>query len=273
MNLLKKISTLTIGLVLIGCTDVIHVDLETADPKLVIDATLDWEKGTSGNEQMIKLSTSTGYYAPEFPTVSGAIIFVTNTADMVFDFTESENPGEYVCNDFIAAVGETYTLTVILNGETYTATETLTATPDIADTITQSNAGGIAGDELEIQFFYQDNGTQDNYYITSVRAPSVAYPEYSLESDEQYQGNQISQFYSHEDLTSGDLLNIRLYAVSRRYFDYFNKIVIASGNDNNPFQTTPTGVRGNIINQTDAQNFPLGYFRLCEVATRDYTME
>jgi hypothetical protein len=38
-----------------ACEDVIEVDLDTASPKLVIDAALKWEKGTVGNQQTITL--------------------------------------------------------------------------------------------------------------------------------------------------------------------------------------------------------------------------
>ncbi|MFD0778445.1 hypothetical protein ACFQZF_08170 [Flavobacterium myungsuense] len=34
-----------------SCEDVVNVDLNAAPPKLVIDASINWEKGTSGNLQ------------------------------------------------------------------------------------------------------------------------------------------------------------------------------------------------------------------------------
>ena len=40
-----------------SCEKVINVDLNTAAPKLVIDGSIKWKKGTDGNEQTIKLST------------------------------------------------------------------------------------------------------------------------------------------------------------------------------------------------------------------------
>ena len=47
---------------LLSCTKVVEVDVETAEPKLVIEASIDWVKGTKGNEQKIKFSTTTGYF-------------------------------------------------------------------------------------------------------------------------------------------------------------------------------------------------------------------
>lgn len=269
------VSTLIIsaGVLLAGCEKVINVNLKTAPPKLVIDASIDWDKNTAGNVQSVKLSTTTGYYNAEFPTVSGAKISITNSAGTVFNFPESDHAGEYVCTNFIPVVDDTYTLTVVLNGMTYSAVETFIGTPEIEEPIIQNNTGGMTGDELEIQFSYQDAASQDNYYLTRIKTNRVAYPEFFAESDENFQGRKMVQYYSHEDLVIGDSLNIKLYGTSRRFFDYFNKILTASGNDGSPFATTPTTVRGNIINQTNAENYALGYFRLSEVVTRNYTLK
>lgn len=144
MKILKKILILTIGVFLVACEDVIIVDLDTAAPRLVIDASIDWVKNSVGNEQKVILSTTTGYYSNEFPTVLGANITVVNSLGVIFNFTEeTPNTGEYACSNFEPVIGETYTLTIALNGETYTATETLMATPVIEDTFEQNNAEGF----------------------------------------------------------------------------------------------------------------------------------
>ena len=55
MKLLQKILILSITLFLTGCEDVISVDLDTAPPKLVIDASIDWVKNTAGNEREVSV--------------------------------------------------------------------------------------------------------------------------------------------------------------------------------------------------------------------------
>lgn len=274
---MKRINIILITIVVLfltGChEEVINVDLSTAEPKLVIDASIDWVKNTKGNEQKIKLSTTTDYYNEEFPTVSGGIVTITNTANTIFNFIETSGTGEYVCTNFQPIIGETYTLTIVLNGETYTATETLMGTPKIEDNIEQNDKGGMAGDEIEITYYYQDDGTEYNYYLYSVIMKHVIYPQYSVENNENSQGSLTPVFYSHEDLEHGDVVNLKLYGISKRYYDYMNKILLASGNDDRPFPTTPAAVRGNIINQTNSKNFAYGYFRLSEVAIKDYTVQ
>ena len=273
MKIAIKILIVTLGLFLTGCEEVISVDLDTAPPRLVIDASIDWKKNTTGNEQKIKLSTTTGYYSPTFPTVSGATIFVTNSTNTVFNFIENSGTGEYICTNFQPVIGETYTLTITLNGETFTATETLINAPNMEDNVVQNNEAGFGGDEVEVLTYFQDDGNQQNNYLYSHKSNRVAFPQYQVEDDENDQGNRITMYYSNKDLKPGDMMNIKLYGVSKRYFEYFHKLIIASGNDDSPFATTPTKVRGNIVNQTNAKNFAFGYFRLSEVDTKNYTIQ
>lgn len=273
MRLFKILLLLFISFPIISCEDVIDVDLDTVAPRLVIDASIDWAKGTPGNEQKIVLTTSTGYYSREFPSVSGAVITVTNSTGTVFDFTETPGTGEYLCNNFVPVMGETYHMMILLNGETYTATETLMPSPDIMENIEQDNEGGMGGDEIEITFYYQDDPAAVNYYLFGFKSPRVAFREFEVEDDENSQGGIMPEFYSHEDLQPGDVVNIRIYGMSKQYYDYMNKLLVASGADDSPWPTTPSAVRGNIVNQSNGQNFAFGYFRLAEVSVRDYTVE
>lgn len=264
---------IVMGIFLISCEKVIDVNLDTEQPRLVVDASIDWIKNTSGNRQKIRLSTTTGYYNSDFPGVSGANIVITNSANTAFNFAENPGTGEYICNNFLPVIGENYTLTIILNGETYKATETLIAAPEIEDQIIQNNNGGISGDEIEITYYYQDNVSEKNYYVFSNKNPHIAFPQYKVKDDENNNGGLNPVYYSDKDLTAGDVINIKLIAVSKRYYDYFRKILNASGSDSGPFSTTPTSVNGNISNLTHSSNAPLGYFRLSEADTKDYTIQ
>ena len=60
-NYIKSLILMTF-VVFASCEDVIDVDLDNVEPRLVIEASLDWEKGTAGNEQTINLSMSTPYF-------------------------------------------------------------------------------------------------------------------------------------------------------------------------------------------------------------------
>lgn len=57
MKIILIIATLFL---LMSCEKVVNIDLDTAPERLVVDANINWVKGTSGNTQTIKLTRSTG---------------------------------------------------------------------------------------------------------------------------------------------------------------------------------------------------------------------
>ncbi len=268
------ITALLLSLFLISCEEVVTVDLDTAPPKLVVDASINWVKGTPGNEQVIKLTTTTGYYNPTVPVVSGATVFITNSTNTQFDFIETPGTGEYTCTNFAPVIGETYTLTVVSGGQTYKATETLYPSPDI-NNIIQDNEGGFLNEDIEVRFFFQDDPLATNFYMVRFDSNRMPYPDYDVLDDEFFQGNEMFAFFSHEDLAPADPLGIRLYGISERYFNYMSILISMAegGAGGGPFQTPPVSLRGNIVNQTNEADYPLGYFRLGEVSSVVYTVQ
>ncbi|WP_445737601.1 DUF4249 domain-containing protein [Mariniflexile sp.] len=271
---MKKLLLLLSIIFLNSCEEVIDVDLTTSASRLVIDASINWEKGTSGNIQTIRISTTTGYYQTEIPKVTGATVYVTNSFNNVFVFNELNtgvNTGKYVCTNFIPEIGETYTLTIIYNGKTYTASEKLLDTPSITD-VEQRNDLGLNSDEIGIKVNFNDFPNQSNFYLSRFESTVNVFPEYETLKDEFSQGNTISTLFSNEDLATSDVVNIAIYGVSEMYYNYM-KLIIGNTNSNGPFQTPPTSVRGNIINQTDEDDYVLGYFRLGEVDKLEYIVQ
>jgi len=273
MKYISILSILLFTLFLNSCEDVVDVDLNNAPPKLVIDASINWEKGTTGNQQKIKLTTTTDYFSDIIPSVSGATIFITNTDNTVFDFIENANTGEYFCNDFVPVLNEAYTLTVLSNGQTYTAKETLLAVAKI-DGIIQNNEGGFTGNEIEIRTSYTDPANEDNYYLYKYKYSNQIKLDYYVDEDNFFQGNSFFSISQNDELKIGDQIEVTHYGISKRFYNYMSILLsIAGSNGGGPFQSPPATVRGNIVNTTDTSNYPLGYFKLSETVTENYTIQ
>ena len=271
---MKNILFILLLILFTSCEEVIDVDLRTAEPKLVIDANINWEKGTIGNIQTIKISTTTGYFDNTIPKVSGATVFITNSSNTVFDFIEESgdnlNSGRYTCENFSPQLGETYKLTVTYKGETYTATEKLMPTPDITD-IEQQNDLGLNNDQIGLKINFNDIPNQKNYYLMRFETSLNPFSEYEVLDDLFNEGNKMNSLYSHEDLESGSTVDFILYGVSESHHNYMRLLIAASASaDGGPFQVTPTVVKGNIINQSNPNEYPFGYFRLGEIDSVNY---
>lgn len=254
-----------------ACERIVDVDLDTAPPRLVIDASIEWEKGTLGKNQTVYLRTTSPYFSDEIPTVSNAIVFITKD-DTTFEFTEIES-GIYVCNNFEPEFDATYELTVIVDNQTYKATETLRSVP-IIDNIQQNNEGGFFGDDIEIKVFYTDNANTNDFYLSKFQPNFTAIPEFDVSEDRFFQGNTIFSRYSSEDLQPGSQLDFKLSGISERYYNYMNILLsIAGSNGGSPFSSPPSTVRGNIVNTTNLSNFALGYFNVSETTSAIYIVE
>ncbi|MGS2725861.1 DUF4249 domain-containing protein [Psychroserpens sp. BH13MA-6] len=270
---MKKYIYIFLGLLICSCEDVVDVDLNNSEPKLVIDASINWFKNTPGNEQEIKLTLSAPYFDNDVPPASGADVRVIKGDNEVFVFTEDNNSGIYRNNNFIPEIDATYNLEIIYNGETYLASETLKSVVDI-DYVEQNDEGGFTGEETELKAFYSDPIDQENYYFFEFISDIPVIPSLEVYNDEFTNGNQIFGFYTEEELETGDLVTIRNYGVSERFYDFMFILLQQNAEEGGgPFETQPATVRGNCINETNPDNFPLGYFRLSEVAELIYTVE
>lgn len=256
-----------------GCEEVVQVDLNTAPPKLVIEASINWQKGTNGNLQKIKLTTTTDFYNPVIPKISGATVFIKNSSNNIFNFIELPKTGEYLCSDFAPVLNETYTLTVIHNNNTYKATETLKPVAPITK-IVQNNTGGFTGKDIEIKAYFNDPAEESNYYFYKYAYSNQLKSNYYTDVDTFFQGNEFFSLSQNDELKSGDQVEITHFGISKTYYNYLSVLVSIAGNGGGgPFQSPPATVRGNIINTTDFSNYPLGYFALSEVDIRKYTVE
>lgn len=264
---------ITVIALLTSCEDVVNVDLNTAKPKLVIEASINWEKGTLGNNQEIKLTLTAPYFNTVIPAANGAVVTIIDSNSNSYSFIEDGITGIYKNTTFSPILNETYTLTINYQSETYTATEQLTPVVEI-DYIEQENNGGFSGDEIELKAYYTDPVNEENFYFFEFLNTNITQiPSLEVYKDEFTNGNQIFGFYSHEDIDIGHDIQIKNYGVSEQFYNYMSILLAQSGENNGPFGTQPTTVRGNCNNQTNSENFPLGYFRLSEVDAVNYTIQ
>ena len=267
---------------LFSCTDVIDVDVPTGEPKLVVEASIDWEKGTSGNEQTITLSMLTPYFSnQEQDEVIGAEVSIKNeTTGAVFTFLD-QNDGEYTTHTFVPVLNNIYTLTVIHNGVTYRAQETMMSVTDIA-LVDQSIDGGNSSEDIEVNIHFLDPANQENFYFFRFQRIGDLLPYISPISDEFTDGNLMDESFEKEDdtdtdekeeLKSGDVIKYEMHGISERYYNYMQIMVNQLGAEGSIFHPVPVELKGNCINVNDPKDFTLGYFRLTETVNGEYIVQ
>jgi hypothetical protein len=271
------IAILITSLSVISCEEVVDVKLDTDTPKLVIDASIKWQKGTTGNLQIIKLTTTTDFYSNTIPVATGATVLVTNSTlspPVTYQFIEDGQTGEYICNNFSSIINDIYALTVVYKGQTFTSSSPFVRSPIIEKTEQNIKPGFEGKDIYEFKFYFQDNGNEDNFYLAGAKNSNIVYPEYGVLSDEFTQGNLMFAVYQDPDLKKGDVIEYSLQGMTVKYSNYMNKLLNIAGTDGgNPFATAPATLRGNIVNQTNPDDYPYGYFHLSEIDSGSHTFE
>ena len=251
-----------------ACEDVVEVDLSESEPKLVIEASINLLEDGSSVANVI-LTRTAPFFDQTVPFVANASVKITDENGIVYPFLYTEN-GIYQ-GDITPQPEVMYTLEVIDNGEIYTATEQLVSGPTL-EYVEQNDNGGFNGDEIELKAYFTDPSTEANYYF--FEGLSTRGDVRDAFYDEFFNGNQIFGFYSVEDLEQGDEVVFNLYGVDAQFYNFMYVLLQQSTDQSGgPFETQPATVRGNIINETRSENFPLGYFRISEISTLTYTVE
>ena len=281
MKVYFKLVLFLLTLSFASCEDVINVDLQAGPSRLVIEASLDWEKGTTGSNQTIKLSKSTPYFDMTTNTnVTNASVRVVNDDnDVEFIFTHQDH-GIYITTGFVPVINQSYTLEVIHEGETYTANETLTSVVDITE-INQSKESGFDDEELEVNIIFTDPESEENYYLFKIQRQGDLLPFLGDWDDEFVNGNEITWWFEKEEdedtdkieaFMPGDIVDISVFGISEAFSNYI-QILIEQSEGAGPFSATPVPLRGNCINPTNPDNYAFGYFRLTQVVKTSYTFQ
>lgn len=248
-----------------SCQDVVEVDVPNGKPRLVIDANFGVYKNETPQttEGGIRLTLSAPFFDEDVPSVSDAIVFITNLTDnSVINFIENPNtPGLFIpeTGSFDPEFDIDYELTVIYDNETYTAATQLFRSVPI-NSVVQGDGVLFDEEDTEIIVSITDDPNRENYYLFD-----FDFNLYIASEDRFYPGEEFVFSYFYEDMVAGEEITINVLGIDKQYFNYSTILIEQSEQDGgDPFQSPPVQIRGNIINTTNQQNYALGYFNLSE---------
>ena len=118
-NSIKKYSIWGLAILALGfgaCERVIDVDLNEAEPTLVVEATIN---NTEGPHEVLLTQTTSFFTADDPGLVENATVVVTDSEGDSYAYTQVSS-GRYQA-EFTGVPGRTYTLEIQAGGVTYTA--------------------------------------------------------------------------------------------------------------------------------------------------------
>ncbi len=280
-----------------ACEDVVDLDLEEGTVELVVDA---WVN-TDTIPQVIKLRTTAPYFTNEFtPVVNGAEVVVTDEDGRIFEFTESDNSGDYIwtpaAGERFGEIGKAYSLSIALDGKTYTSNSQLNPTVPV-DSITwefeEESLGQPEG--YYAQFFGRDQpGLGDTYWIKAYKNGiylnkpfeiNIAYdagPAAGSEVDGLIFITPIREAINpitdeDEDdeapYAIGDSIRVEIHSLTPEAFTYLERARIQMTlGDAALFAEPPANIPTNISSSEDGEN-PQGFFVVSEVSSLEVVVE
>ncbi|MCO4779330.1 MAG: DUF4249 family protein [Flavobacteriaceae bacterium] len=259
---------------LFSCEDVIEVEVQNTTPRLVIDAQFNIFTALEAPrlEGGVKLSMSANYFDEELPVVKDALVTITHlNSGLEYPLLFDESIGMFVPDkiDFLTDFNSKYELSVLHQGQAYTGSTVFVPVPPILKAV-QGTKTLFSGDETEIILSFQDFSEREDFYLYD-----FGQEIYRPIEDRFFQGEEFvfSHFYSSGEVKVGDIITIKAHGVEEQYYNYFNLILTLTDSNGGPFQSLPASSRGNILNVTQPDNYPLGYFLISESDQKQLLIE
>lgn len=249
MNMQRYIYILCTLLFFSGCEEIIDVNLNDADPRVVIEANL----SNLHNIQRIRVSRTVAFDKPfnSLP-ITDAIIVVHDGQGAAAYFSHEGN-GVYRNDpryDFDLKPGRTYSLAVKVDDELYESSCYMPTYVDVDSTgIVREN---ILGESYYFATFkFNDPLDIPNYYKYDISINDADYRFSTVFQDKFNDGLYVTHQVSDLDveLEPGDYISIRRYCIDEKVFKYWNDY-----QSTNPGSAAPGNPTSNISNNA------LGYF-------------
>lgn len=257
----KIILFLMLALVVCSCQKVINIDLNSASPKIVIDANISDQPGP----YIVTLSQTINFSQDNlFPPVTGAHVVITDNVGNT-DVLKEVLPGKYQTSTLQGTPGRTYTLSVTANGINYSAVSTMPA-PVAIDQIASKNRFNSAKNKVITIDFLDPKGIDNYYHIVekvtnivpvngNIQIPTLG----SVTNDRLSDGTEINYTSggNQPDLAIGDTVIVSLQCVDINVYNYFR-----TAEQNGSSSTTLSNPVTNITNGA------LGYFSAYAVRSK-----
>lgn len=238
-----------------ACTKEINIDLNSTDPRPIIEGTI----STVAGETKVKITKTINFSenAP-FPTVSGAIVTISDSKNNRIDTLKETAKGIYSNTNLLGVEGLTYTLTVKIGSDIYSAKSTMPQKVLFESLNQEGESGTSSGGQgsflrnsvVQIVPKYTDLANVDNYYQFIVTRNDTLLNDIFIRNDVGFNGVFTDRPLLVE-AAKNDVVKVAMHCLDKPVYDYFfglNEVL-------NQSTATPANPVSNISNGA------LGYFK------------
>ena len=263
---MKKLKFILFIFIFLGCEKVIDLETDFNDTRLVVDANISKHRNSLNAKASVKLSETVPYFSDEESIINDAIVSIEinqKTHELYYD-----NPTKlYLADINFIENNSDFVLLIEHKKNNYTSSSKLIKTPKI-ESVVFGDRKSLNKDEVELKVTFTDPPEEGNYYLWKFGPKKSGKFDYLPALDKYINGNKFTfSFFidKTEYFQDSDFINIEINGITEDYFNYLNILTSQAGAQNGrPFSTSSSVIKGNVVNNTNLENFPLGYFRVYE---------
>ena len=254
-------------LIFYSCEKVINIDLDYSDERIVLDASIFKNINENYATALVKVSKTAPYFSENNTEIGGAIVYIkikNRNINLNYD-TEKK----YYTNtiDYIN-FEEDYEFFVNYQEQNYYSSEKLIKISGI-ESVIFGDRKSLNKDEVELLITFTDPKEIGDFNLWKFgpKGKGDSY-DYLVSRDLYTNGNQFTfSFFidKTEYFNNDEFVYVEMTGLTEEGFNYLNILTAQAGAQNGrPFSSASSIIKGNIINQSNPEKFPLGYYRVSE---------
>lgn len=240
------LSLIFIFLLFSGCEKIVDLDYKSNQSKVIIEGNITNQPGP----YFVKITKSVGLTETgAYPTIDNAVVSISDDAGNSETLTPQGN-GIYHTNSLKGVEGRTYTLTVISEGQTYTAQSTmLLQVPFDSIKVEEVTLGGDT--EYNLVPVYKDPIEKGNNYRFVLSVNNKLIKQHLVLNDDVRNGLENTLKLEIDDsdfkLKPEDLISIEMQCIDKKVSLYYTTLALIA-NSGPGGGTTPNNPPNNISN-------------------------
>lgn len=246
---------------IIGCEEVVEIDLPKTNPALVVDGFIKVSKENASIESGIILSKTNGFYDSTVEFVNSATVRIIDIVQNSSYEIAQSSPGVYDLGFPEFEIDKEYELQITYEGEEYSSTSNYVPSASIDDI--EINGESLFDEEQTLLIVNLTNPPKErNFYLADFSFGNLA-----VIQDDFYENQEVAfpYFIEQQDLTE---LEVQIVGIDRNFFIYLTQLIDQSSDNGNsrgnPFGTPPSELTGNIRNNTRPDQQVYGYFSISQ---------
>jgi hypothetical protein len=268
-----------IASILGSCDSPFDLNVDQAPTKVVIEGLITNEL----KQHYVRVSTTKEYgKSGTSPIVKNAIVEVADNQGNTFTFThnetgESDIDGYYFSPVFAGNIGSIYTMTVQLDGNSYSGSDKLLRVTsvdslsvkineDLRDVAPEDLPDDIDPDEFyEVFFIAKEPQETKDYYLFKYYKNGEVLKDSDTEisfAEDTFVGEDIHDIATAGFFALEDSATVEFYSLTRKGFVYYTDMYNVLNNDGGMFGAVPSNPRTNLTGGA------LGYFQTSAVTRR-----